>query len=89
MEHLPPSVRACLWSYDVDKLDTERDKALIIRQVMNYGTYDAVAWLRHMYPEHELADTVRRSNANAWSPKSLNYWCTMLHVVPERVGRFS
>ncbi len=37
-----PQLCACLWSYDVDQLDVECDRELIIRSVLNYGTLEAV-----------------------------------------------
>ncbi len=89
MNKIPPAIQACLWSYDIDTLDIEQDKELIIRNVLNYGTYEAAQWLRGVYPEHELADVIRHTSVSAWSPKSLNYWSIMCNATPERTGRFS
>jgi len=86
-ENFPQPVRACLWSYDTTALDTERHKRLIIRNVLNYGTEDAVTWLKQTYSIEELREAVRTSLTSAWSPKSLNYWSIMLDVAPERASR--
>jgi len=86
---IPPSVRATLWSYDMAKIDLARDKTLIIRQVLNYGTEGAVNWVREKYTTDELAEAVSSSIASEWSPKSLNYWSIILGVHPTRRTRFS
>lgn len=87
--HIPPSVRATLWSYDMAKIDPARDKMLIIRHVLNYGTEDAVKWVRTQYTNDELVEAVSSSIASEWSPKSLNYWSIILDVHPTRRTRFS
>lgn len=87
--HLPPTVRACLWSYDTDKLDLSRDKQLVIVQVLNHGGIDAVKWLRQTYTTTELVDAVSRSARSEWSPKSLTYWGDVLGTAPERSSRFA
>lgn len=86
---LPAAVKAALWSYDVDKLDTTRDKTRIILQILNHGNEEAVTWLRATYTEHDLSNTLAQSAAGEWTKKSLNYWSLILHNKPKRVGRFS
>ena len=34
---LPSGIAACLWSYDLGRLDLERDRKTIITQVLNFG----------------------------------------------------
>ncbi len=86
---LPASVRATLWSYDTDKLNTERDKSRIILQTLNHGSIEAVAWLQATYSKQDLIDVVRHSSVGEWTKKSLNYWSLILDTKPTRVGRFS
>lgn len=84
----PRSVKAVLWSYDTSKLDIDRDKMLIIRQVLNNGTESAVAWARDTYTEQDLAKAIATSSASEWSRKSLNYWSLLLKTHPHRTARF-
>ncbi|MBI4235121.1 hypothetical protein HY604_02375 [Candidatus Peregrinibacteria bacterium] len=71
---LPNYLRACLWSYDTKKLDTDKDKKLIITSVLNLGSSKATDWLFKKYSKEEIKNTVKTSNASNWNKKSLNLW---------------
>ncbi len=71
---VPKSVAAALWSYDVTKMDTERDKVRIITNVLNYGTFEAVEWVRNYYAPKEITMIVANPRRGEWTPKSLNLW---------------
>lgn len=80
---LPSSVASCLWSYDVTKLDTERDKTLIIRQVLDMGDTAAATWIRSRYSHDEIVDVLYRTPRSSWrSKKSLNFWTMLYGVTP-------
>lgn len=85
---LPQSVRAVLWSYDTNALDTLRDKDRIILQTLNQGSAEAIVWLKATYSKEELTNVLEKSSVGEWSKKSLNFWSLMLHTEPKRVGRF-
>jgi hypothetical protein len=85
---LPQSVRAVLWSYDTNTLDTMRDKDRIILQTLNHGSEDAIVWLKTTYSKEELSNVLEKSSVGEWSKKSLNFWSLMLHTKPKRIGRF-
>jgi hypothetical protein len=85
---LPDSVKATLWSYDVEKLDLTRDKSRIILQTLNHGNTEAVTWLKSTYSTNDLTATIEGSTEGEWSKKSLNYWSLIFHTKPKRVGRF-
>ena len=85
----PPAVRACLWSYDIKKLDLERDKTLIITNVLNYGTKEATEWLFMQYPASLIASVVQTPLPGRWDKKSLALWALIFDVTPEVKGRFS
>ena len=85
----PPAVRACLWSYDISALDFERDKTLIITNVLNYGTKEATSWLFAQYPASHISDVIKKPLPGRWDKKSLALWALMFGVTPELKGRFS
>ena len=80
---IPSAVRACLWSYDVDKLDIWQDKERIITNVLNYGTTEATDWLRRTYSREEIAEVLRNPRPGEWDKKSLNYWALIYDVSPQ------
>jgi hypothetical protein len=81
---LPSSVASCLWSYDTAQLDTEKDKGLIIRQVLDMGDTAAATWMRSRYSHDEIVDVLYRTPRSSWrSKKSLNFW-TMIYGVEPR-----
>jgi len=85
----PASVKAVLWSYDVDKLDLRAHKAHIITNVLNLGTHDAVAWLFATYSRHEIAAQVEHPRPGEWNLKSLNYWALVFGLEPKVTARFA
>lgn len=85
----PPAVRACLWSYDVLALDVKRDSALIITNVLNYGTKEATAWLFAQYSATLIASVIQTPLPGRWDKKSLSLWSLVFGVTPKISGRFS
>ena len=89
MAVLPPLVKACLWSFDADALDIDRDKTLIITNVLNYGTKEATDWLFSRYPAKLIASVIQEPLPGRWDNKSLSLWPLIFDVTPELKGRFS
>jgi hypothetical protein len=87
----PQSVKACLWSYDIDKIDLSvaDHRVRIIQNVLNYGTSEAVSWLRQNFPEQEIAQVIEKSSSSDWNKKSLSLWSLIFNVYPMRDGRFT
>ena len=87
---IPKSVRACLWSYDIDMMDFSlpEHKMRIIQNVLNRGTSEAVSWIRENFSENEIADVIIKSNISDWSKKSLALWSLLFNVRPAKQGRF-
>ena len=87
----PQSVKACLWSYDASRIDlTDKiQKDLVIRNVLNRGTYEAVLWLRGTFPEADIAATITKSSSSDWNKKSLALWSLVFNATPRKIGRFA
>ena len=81
-EKLPKSVQNTLWSYDLDKIDLNAHKKLIISQVLNFGTKDATDWLFHTYQTEEIKKTAQSIPSGQWDKKSLNLWSLYLGIKP-------
>ena len=85
----PPAVRVCLWSYDISALDIERDKALILTNILNYGTKEETEWHFSQYSTTSIKPVLRNPLPGRWDKKSLALWTLIFGVKPELKGRFS
>lgn len=85
----PSAVRACLWSYDISALNLNRDKTLIITNILNYGTKEATDWLFTTYASSQIAAVIRAPLPGRWDKKSLVLWALLFGVTPQLKGRFS
>jgi len=86
---IPACVKAVLWSYDADQLDILRDKNLVIKQVLDYGTFQAVQWMKSTYSEDEISAVIRMVPRSAWGKKSLALWSLLYHTTPSRDTRLA
>lgn len=88
---IPQSVKASLWSYNVDKIDLflPAHRTLIIHNVLNSGTSDAIYWLRQNFSEDEIIDVIKKSSVSIWDKKSLALWSLIFDALPTKQGRFT
>jgi len=84
---IPSFIRPFLWSYDVKKMDAQKDKKRIITNVLNFGTKKATKWALSTYPKTTIKQALRRPLPGEWSDKSLNFWSILFNVKPRKVGR--
>ncbi len=66
------------WSWHWQKLDLEKNKKLIISQILNFGNFKAINWLINHYPLKEIKKVVAQPQRGSWEKKRLNYWQTIL-----------
>jgi hypothetical protein len=85
---IPSFVRPFLWSYDIDRLDLERDKKRIITNVLNLGTHEATDWLFGAFSKTDVTDAIVHPLPGEWNKKSLHFWSLVLGVVPGKTTRF-
>ncbi len=87
-QKIPDAVASCLWSYDLDKLDVERDKSLIIKQVLDFGSKEATDWVRERYDDTLIRSVIEKNPASAWrSKKSLALWSLAYNAKPNSPTR--
>ncbi|MDP3956131.1 MAG: hypothetical protein Q8Q18_02720 [bacterium] len=55
---LPDFFKPILWSYDLARIDIERDKSTIIVNAINYGTLKHLRWLADTYGKHAVRETL-------------------------------
>ncbi len=86
---LPPFMKPFFWSYKLDDLDINDHKTLIIKQILNYGSQDAVRWLQQRYTEQDIRLVITNSAESEWGRKSLALWSLVYKTKPSRQTRFT
>lgn len=86
----PQSVKACLWSYDTNRIDMsdQGHRRILIEQVLNKGSMDALMWLFTQMSQKEIVDTIENSMVSQWDKRSLNLWSLVFSARPKRLSRF-
>lgn len=76
IQKLPQAVKACLWSYNVEKMNLSipDDRFVITLNILNYGTDTAVKWILRNFNEDEIKEEIRKSYSSEWNKKSLALW---------------
>lgn len=69
-----------LWSYDLAKLNLEKDKKRIITNTLNYGTKEATDRLFSAFCAADIREAVTSPLPGEWNKKSINFWTLMLNV---------
>ena len=77
---IPSSIKSLLWSYDIKGIDTERDKEIIIIQILNYGTWDEVKWLFKTYDDNKIRKVISHPGRGRWWSKVLNFWLNVFDI---------
>ena len=85
---LPAFLRPFLWSYDFNQLDLEKDKKVIIKNILDCGNKSATDWLRRVYSSEEIKEVICQTYTSEWSKKSINFWSLIYNVQPKRKSRF-
>ena len=81
---LPKDVIASLWSYDIEKIDLEKHKKIIVSQVLNWGSKDATDWLLGYYGKDRVVKIADSVPVGQWDKKSLNFWSLILGIKPKK-----
>jgi hypothetical protein len=66
------------WDVDVDKLDVDRSKRLIIERVFGLGTAEEILLVRNYYGTRVVVNVLRR--LNYMDPKTLNFVSKLFNV---------
>ena len=83
-EQILKKFKPFLWSYDIDKIDLNRDKKRIITNVLNFGTIKATDLLFEVFDRVDIEKIVKKPIPGEWSDKSLNYWSIIFDIKPIR-----
>ena len=76
-----------LWSYDLSQMDITRDKQIIIKNILDYGTSDATTWLKDTYDERDIRFVIESTPLSDWGKKSISLWSLIYDAVPKNAQR--
>lgn len=79
-----PSVRAVLWSYDLNAINIKTDKKIIVSQVLNFGSEEAINWLFKQYGFNTVKKIAASIPLLEWNKKSLSFWKIILSIYPQK-----
>lgn len=77
---IPKYIQPFLWSYDVAKMDIQRNKKRIILNILNLGDSKSVKWLFEVYKKEEIKKVIEDSSLGEWNKKSLNFWQLFFNI---------
>lgn len=80
---LPQSVKTVLWSYKLDQIEVQKHKRIIISQVLNFGSKEAIKWLFKRYGFAQVAKIANTIPIFQWNKKSLSLWRLILSINPK------
>jgi len=83
-KQLPQFLKPFLWSYNFEQIDVAKDKNIIIKNILDLGTYDSVKWVKENYSRGEIEEVIKKTIQSDWGDKSLNYWTQIYNVKPKK-----
>ena len=81
---LPSFLKGCLWSYDLDALDIQKDFKRIATNILIYGNVRQVNWLFDNFPKKQIHSILTDPLKGDWDKKSLNFWSNYFKVIPDK-----
>ena len=77
---LPSFLQPYLASYNLSKLDIEKDKKLIITEILNKGDSQALKWLTRHYSKKDIKSTIELPIRGSWLKPTLDYWLKIFGI---------
>lgn len=79
----PQSVKTVLWSYNLNTIEVQKDRKIIISQVLNFGSEKAIKWLFKQYGFATIEQVANTIPLFQWNKKSLSLWKIVLSINPK------
>lgn len=76
----------CLWGANINSLDIQSDKFLIIERVLEHGGDEQVRFVMETYSKDDIIQVVKESSY--LTPKTVNYWCMFFGLKKENTRCF-
>lgn len=82
---IPKYIQSFLWSYDFAKMDLQKNKKVIILNLLNLGNEKSIKWLFETYKKEEIKRVIETSSLGEWNKKSLNFWKLFFNIGDNQV----
>lgn len=80
MQKIPQFLQSYLASYDLNLLDPQKNKQLIITAILNKGDDKALQWLSTIYSKEDIEQVIKNPTRGMWYSWILNYWTRILNI---------
>jgi len=77
---MPHFFKSILWSYDISRIDPQRDIRTIVVQTINYGDWEHWRWLLKKYGKPRLRKLVENIPASEFRPEALALATAILDI---------
>jgi len=71
---LPAFLKSIFWSWDFSKLNLQKHKKTILKQIMEFGSISAISWMFKNYKKSEIKDFLKNCRPGDLSKRSKNFW---------------
>jgi len=78
---LPQFMQSCLWSYDISKMDSQKDQHLVITQALSFGNRQQVDWVLSHYSSGQIRAVVSHPQRGMWLRPSLYKWLNYFGIM--------
>ena len=82
---LPQCLETLFWDCDPRALTWERNRAFIIRRVLDRGDWQAMQWLRQAVGDGAIRDWFLTKRGRGLDPRKLRFWALILDLPEQEV----
>ncbi|MEI6291101.1 MAG: hypothetical protein WCP19_11775 [Chloroflexota bacterium] len=86
---IPVRLKANFQEYDTDKLDMVKDAVLVMQRTLEFGNWDELRWLFHIYGDNRIRKFLREHGERFLSPVTFTYWRKMMKIRKWKPSPFS
>jgi len=74
-------IQPYLWGVDIESLDIDKDRFLIIERLLEHGGDRQVKFVQDKFTREDMVQVIQESSY--LSRKTVNYWCLVLNLEKE------
>ena len=84
-DKLPKKLRSLFWDYDLEAIDLEEDKVLIIRRVLSRGSVEDLKWLRRTIGDEEIKGFLLKTKGRGIEKRRLRFYGVIFGLPDKKV----
>jgi len=85
--NIPKSTQKLFWSCRPTSLDSQKHKAYIIHQVLQYGDLDDYQWLKQQYSQEDIKGVFISQPRSTYQPCAFNFIKNYLIPISESLPK--